>query len=110
MNQPRRRPLSLDGHLERIEGDLHVQRRAHAPADDVAGEEVEHGGQVQPAVAGRDVGEIGQPDLVRRLGGEVVAEPIRRDWIAVAVVGRAHTPGQGRQAPQAGPTHQPLDP
>jgi hypothetical protein len=83
MNQPRRRPLSLDGHLERIEGDLHVQRRAHAPADDVAGEEVEHGGQVQPAVAGRDVGEIGQPDLVRRLGGEVVAEPIRRDRIAV---------------------------
>lgn len=41
------RPLALDGHMQSVEGDLDAQRRAHAPADSLASEEVEQGGEVQ---------------------------------------------------------------
>lgn len=39
------------------------------------------GGQVEPPFASGDVGQVGQPDLVGRLGGEVAAEPVECDRI-----------------------------
>lgn len=79
------------------------------PAGDLAGVQIEHRGQVQPAFAGWDVGEVGQPDLVGGLGLEVAAEPVGRDRIAVTAVSGAGPSGQGRPAPQTGSAHQPLD-
>jgi hypothetical protein len=102
-------PLAFDGHLQCVHRDLDLQARAHAPADDLAGEEVENCGQIQPALAGGDAGEVGEPDLVRHLGGEVASQPVGRDRIAMPAVGGSRAPGQGGQAPQAGPAHQSLD-
>ena len=55
MDQPWRGPLTLGGHVQRVECDLGMQGLAHRPADDLAGVQVEDRGQVQPAFAGRDV-------------------------------------------------------
>jgi hypothetical protein len=60
VDQARRRPLALDGHVQRVDGDLDVQGLSHAPADDLARVHVEQRGQVQPTFPGGDVGEIGE--------------------------------------------------
>src|SRR5260370_12935309 len=39
---------------------------AHGPADDPAAVEVHDGGQIEPSLIGLDVGDIGEPDPVRR--------------------------------------------
>jgi len=59
------RPLLLDGHRQRrgCEFDLHVI--PHGPADDLSTEEIHDGRQIQPALRGRDVGDIGEPNAVR---------------------------------------------
>jgi hypothetical protein len=44
-----------DGHLERRGDQRGAQVVGDPPADDAAGEQVDHGGQEQPALAGGDV-------------------------------------------------------
>jgi hypothetical protein len=45
-----------------------VQCLAHRPADDLAGMQIQYGGEVKPAFAGRDVGQIGEPNLAGSIG------------------------------------------
>ena len=40
-----------------------------SPADDFAAEQIHESGQVKPALAGPEVGDIGDPDLVGGCGG-----------------------------------------
>jgi hypothetical protein len=58
MNEPRRRTSSLDGHNERGDGQFGAHVIAHGPADHLTGEQIDDHGQVQPAFAGRDRGEV----------------------------------------------------
>jgi hypothetical protein len=58
----------LDCHSERGDGEFGTQVIAHRPADHFAGEQVEDHGQVEPALGGRDIGDIGQPDLIGPVG------------------------------------------
>src|SRR3954454_8059371 len=60
---------------------------AHRPADDLAAVQVHDGGQIEPSLAGRDIGDIGEPDPVRRGSGEVAIEQIGRDRQVVLAVG-----------------------
>ena len=60
------RPLPLGGYRQRRRRQLGAQMVAHGPADDFAREQVHDGGRIEPALAGRDAGQISQPDLVRR--------------------------------------------
>lgn len=85
-----------------------MQGLAHRPADNLAGVHVEDGGEVEPAFAGRDVGQVGEPDLVGSRRLEVPGQPVGRDGIAVTAVRRPGATRQGRQSPQAGAAHQPL--
>ena len=48
MNETWRRPLALDRHVQRLEGDPGVQRLAHRPADDLAGVHVDERGEADP--------------------------------------------------------------
>ena len=66
-------------------------RIAHGPADDLAREQIEHQGQVQPALVGRDVGQISQPLLIRRRGLEIAFQYVRRHRVRVLRV-RGHHP------------------
>src|ERR1700758_3280837 len=43
----------------------------HRPTDDLSAVEIHHCGQIKPALIGLNVGDVGEPDLVRR-GREVV--------------------------------------
>ena len=110
MDQAWRRPLALDGHAQRVQRNLGVQGLAHGPTDDLARVHVQDRGQVQPAFAGGDVGEVSEPDLVGRRGGEVTGEPVWGDRIAMTAVRGPGPAGQRRQPAKAGAAHQPLDP
>ena len=46
----------LDRHGERGDGELGAHVVAHGPTDHLAGEQIEDHGQVEPALAGCDVG------------------------------------------------------
>tara|TARA_R110002051_G_scaffold16182_2_gene48950 strand:+ start:5994 stop:6335 length:342 start_codon:yes stop_codon:yes gene_type:complete len=75
VDQAGRRPLAFDGHVEGVERDFGVQGLAHGPADDLAGVHVEDGDEVELALAGRDVGQVGDPYLVGGRPPEVAGEP-----------------------------------
>jgi hypothetical protein len=43
----------------------------HRPADDFAGEEIEHDGQIEPPFPGWHAGDVGEPNLIRPLVGTI---------------------------------------
>ena len=51
--------------LQGIEHEVRAHGAAHPPAHDAPGVHVDHEGHVQPALPGRDVGEVRDPQLVR---------------------------------------------
>src|SRR6266404_7688886 len=83
---------------------------AHRPADDLAAVQVHDGGQIEPALIGLDVGDVGEPDPVRRGDGEVALEQIRGDREVVTAVGGAHPPWPRHDGPDTVTAHQSLDP
>ena len=69
MDDGSRLPL-LYGHVEGREHEGRAQMRLHRPADDTATPGIEHHGQVEESTPGRDVGDIGDPELIRAGGRE----------------------------------------
>ena len=61
VSEPRRGTLARDGHIECGEREFMAEMAFHGPADDAAGEQVEHYGQVQPALNSPDIRQISQP-------------------------------------------------
>ena len=109
-DQPLGRTLPLDRHQQCRRGQLGAQMIAHRPADHLARCQIEHRGQVEPAFTGRDVGDVGQPDLVRRTRLEVLPQQVGGDGQAMAAVGGDGTETAGSGAAKAMPPHQALDP
>jgi len=103
------RSLPLCGHHQCGERQLGSHMVAHRPAHDLAGRQVEHGGQIQLAFTGRDIGDVGEPDPVRRGCREALRQQVRRNRKIMTAVGRAGPePAPGQRA-DAVPAHQPLD-
>ncbi len=99
-----------DGHHQRIEHELGGHLRAHRPADGAAAEEIQDDRQIQPAFAGADVGEVGDPLLVGAGGLKLPVEHVRGNAMFrthPAVGRRAQPSGTGTQ-PRA--AHQPRHP
>ncbi len=65
-------------HVQRPQHQFRVQVVGHGPADDAPAEYVEHHGQIQESLAGRDVGGIRHLQYVRRVGAEVSLHQIGR--------------------------------
>jgi len=65
-DQPGRRPALGERHLQRIGHQLAAHVIAHRPADDPAAEDVLDGNQVQPALPRAQIGDVGDPQPVRR--------------------------------------------
>src|ERR1700731_4340388 len=82
---------------------------AHRPADDLAAVQVHDGGQIEPALIGLDVGDIGEPDSVRRGGGEVSLKQVPRDGEVVTAVGGPPPPWPRHDGPDTVTAHQSLD-
>src|SRR6266540_1382912 len=69
-------PAQAVGHLERVEDELGPHVRRELPADDHAAVAVEDEGQVDEAVPGGDVGQVGDPLLVRAGRREVALQEV----------------------------------
>jgi hypothetical protein len=65
-------------HDEGVDDELSVGMGAHGPADQAAVAEVPHAGDMELAFSGRELGDVGDPALVRACRGEVPVEPVRR--------------------------------
>ena len=89
LDEPGPWALTLGGHHERGERQLGAHMIAHRPADDLARGEVEDRGEVEPSLSGGDVGDVRQPDGVRRRCRERLLQQVRRDRKVVAAVRRA---------------------
>jgi hypothetical protein len=71
-------PATGDGVVEGVERELGAQVGGDGPADDHPGVAVDDGGEVQEPFLGAEVGDVGDPCLVRRRGGEVTGDDVRR--------------------------------
>lgn len=71
-------------HHDRIENDLTMDRRARGPADDLAGEQIDDDGQVEPALPSPNVGYIRDPGPIWASDRELPLENIRDNdrWLA----------------------------
>ena len=101
---------SLDCHGQRGDCEFGAQVIAHGPADHFAGEQVEDHGQVEPTLAGRDVGDIGQPDLIGPVGDKILLEQVCRHREGMLAVGCAHAIAARRPRPDTMLAHDPFDP
>src|SRR5207248_7775458 len=81
----------------------------HRPADDLAAVEVHDRGKIKPALISLDIGDVGEPDPVRRGGDEVALEQVRDDWEVVTAVGGAHPAWPRHDGPDTVAAHQSLD-
>src|SRR5207302_6416778 len=82
---------------------------AHRPADDLSAVQIHHGGQIEPALIGLDVGDVGEPNPVRRGGYEVALEQIRGNREVVTAVGGARSSWPRHDGPDTVAAHQSLD-
>lgn len=96
-------------HRQRLMGQMLVEGGRHGPADTPPSVEVEHHGEMEPALAGADRGNVGDLALIGRGGGDTPAELIRRR-------GQLGAGGGGPAEPALGagddpfPPHEPRDP
>ncbi len=98
----------IEGLLQCIEHKVRAHRAAHPPAHNAPGKHVDDKGHVQPALPGRNVGEVADSQLVRSLGSELTVDPIHRTWrLAVTDSGSYNLAPHHPAQPQL--THQPLD-
>src|SRR4051812_29342201 len=93
------------GHLESIENELGAEMVCHGPADDPAAVGVEHDREIEEARERGHEGDVGNPELVRPLGGEVAVNQIRRG-LGFGVTAGRHPAPTTTGAPQAGPAPQ----
>jgi hypothetical protein len=75
----------------------------------VPGGQVDDAGQVQPALVGRDPGDVPAPGHIRLVGVEQAAQQVRRGRRDLIGLGEAAAP-VGPVADNAMGAHQPLDP
>src|SRR3954463_7034290 len=79
MDQPCCRTAHYEGFAQSGESPIAMPPVACCPANDPACEQVDNDGEVQPAFAGPDTGDVGAPLLVGRCCGEVLIEQVRRN-------------------------------
>src|SRR4051794_22687270 len=109
MHQPCCRTAHCEGFAQSGKSQLAMQPVACCPADHPSCEQVDNDGEVQPAFAGPDIGDVYAPLLVGRGCGKVLIEQVRRDRPGVMAV-------RGPLEPPLLPTlqavvaHQPGDP
>src|SRR3954447_22705866 len=93
MDQPCCRTAHYKGFAQSGESPIAMPPVAGCPANHPAYEQVDSDGEVQPALAGPDTGDVGAPLLVGRGCGKVLIEQVRRDRPgAMAARGRLEPP------------------
>jgi hypothetical protein len=98
-----------DGHIEGVQDQFGAQVVGHRPAHDPAGEAVQHHGQVQPALVGALLGDIGHPQPIRCRWGEPPPDQVR-GWGGSRVAAGQPVPTASVDADDASRAHQPGHP
>src|SRR2546425_726454 len=88
MQQAPRGTTASQRHPEGVEGEVVRDALAHRPADGEARAEIEDHRQVEPALARRDVRDVGDPRLIRLCPLELPRQDVGRDGERVSRVGR----------------------
>ena len=89
VNQPRRRVASYQSTAQGFDGEVTLQTVTRGPTDDAAREEVQHDGEVEPALCRPDVGDVCPPLPVRAICCEVLRHQIGRYGPGMFAVRRA---------------------
>jgi hypothetical protein len=93
MQQRHRLAPAPHGHHQRIGHELRGHAVLHRPANDATRVQVQHRSGIQPALGRPDVGEVGHPLLVGRIGLELTVQHVVGDGAALAsVLRQASTP------------------
>jgi hypothetical protein len=71
-------PARVQGLLQSVQNEVGLHRTADPPVYDVSREDINNEGDVDEALPGRDVGEVGDPQLVRTISLEVPVHAIQR--------------------------------
>ena len=82
------RSTLCERHVQRRQHDLGAQMRLDAPADDLARPHVEYDRQVQKPGPGRDVGDVGDPELIGPVGPELPLHQIVAERLRIGSHGR----------------------
>ena len=98
----------MQRHLERVDDELGAHVIGHRPADDPARVGVLDGGEVDPALPGAQVGDVGHPQHVGLGRAEVALDEVVGDADAADADRRAAALG-AHQARDAGGAHEALD-
>lgn len=90
---------SPDGGQQRLKHDVGRLPGLYGPADDAAGEEVDHDRQIGEAFVGADIGDVGHPGFVRHLHVKPAIERLvdRQGWLASIL---AEAPISGNRTPR----------
>jgi hypothetical protein len=94
--------------LQRVEDKARRSGTAGPPAHDPSGVDVDDERDINEAAPGGDIGEIGHPELVRPVGGELPIHLVQRTWRRL-VVDRRLYPLPSDNPLQAHGFHEPCD-
>ena len=94
--------------LQGIEHEVRVHGTAHSPPHDASGKDVDDESHIEPALPGRDIGEVRDPQLVGTIGLELPIDPIQ--WARrLAVADRGAHDLSPHDTPQSLTTHKSFD-
>jgi hypothetical protein len=106
MEQPGGWLPQRDRHVQRVQDPFGAQVLSHRPADDPAGEGVQHHRHIQPTLAGALLGDVGHPQPVRSWWSDVALDQVGR-WSGVRVAAGQTAQPAPVAALQASGAHQP---
>ena len=99
---PRRGPAGAGGHPQGVRGQVSPLGGAGGPADDAAAEHAGHDAAVDLALAGGVLGDVGDPQPVRAVRGELAPDQVGDRFLRR----HAFRPAAQRQPGKTGPPHQ----
>jgi len=105
-----RRPTLAEGHVEGVQNQLGSQVVGHRPADDPAAPDIHDDREIEKARRGWDVGDIGDPQLVRASCLEVAVHQIGCGSCLFVAPCRDRAAAPAAGADQTGHAHQPGNP
>ena len=73
-----RGPPRQKRHVQSVKHQLRGERGGHRPADDAATVRIEHDSKIEKAGPGRNVGDVGDPQPIRRFRREIALDQVRR--------------------------------
>jgi len=102
------RSTGRERHIESVEHQLRGKARRHRPAHDAAAAGIEHDRQIEEAGPGRDVRDVGHPQLIQPLRREIARHQVRCGPASVAPRGDGEL--AAADPSKSGLVHQSSDP